>query len=46
MTWSHFLDGRFALLAVVLVGLLLLAFRFASAPVLEAWLCWPCGQRP
>jgi uncharacterized membrane protein len=32
MTWSHSLDGRLALLATVLVGLLLLAFRFASAP--------------
>ena len=30
MTWSHSLDGRFALLTVVLVGLLVLAFRFAS----------------
>ena len=31
MTWSHSLDGRFSLLAAVLVGLLFLAFRFASA---------------
>jgi hypothetical protein len=31
MTWSHSLDGRFALLTVVLVILLVLAFRFASA---------------
>ena len=32
MTWTHSLDGRFALLTLVLVGLLRLAFRFASAP--------------
>ena len=32
MTWSHSLDGWFSVLAMVLVGLLFLAFRFASAP--------------
>jgi uncharacterized membrane protein len=32
MNWSHSLDGRFSWLVAVLVGLLFLAFRFASAP--------------
>ena len=32
MTWSHSLDSRFALLTIVLVGLLVLALHFTSAP--------------
>ena len=46
MTWSYSLDGQFALIAVVVVALVFLAFRFASAPRARSKALLRCGPRP